>query len=88
MTRIRLNCWKNKYTLARCLCPQENISLQRCLFDCPTLQSQSQPLRDLFQGKTDKLRLLQLTSKDGPDGWRPIALAATVAHSSAVSPYL
>ena len=38
--------------------------------------------------KTDKLRLLQLTSKDGPDGWRPLTLAATLAHSSAVGPYL
>ena len=78
MTRIRLNCWKNKYTLARCPCLQENISFQHCLFDCPTLQNQFQPLRDLFQGKTDKLRLLQLISKDGPDGWRPLTLAAAL----------
>ena len=52
--------------------------------ECGTLE----PPRDLFQGKTDKLRLLQLTSKDGPDGWRPLTLAATLAHSSAVGPYL
>ena len=86
MTRIRLNCWKSKYTLARCPCLQENISFQHCLFDCPTLQTHFQPLRDLFQGKTDKLRLLQLTSKDGPDRWRPLTLAATLAHYSAVGP--
>ena len=85
MTRIRMNCWKSKYTLAKCPCLQENISF---LFDCPTLQTHFQPLRDLFQGKTDKLRLLQLTSKDGPDGWRPLTLAATLAYSSAVGPYL
>ena len=62
----------------------ENISFQHCLFDCPTLQNQFQLLGDLFQGKTDTLRLLQLTSKDGPDGWRPLTLAATLAHSSAI----
>ena len=88
MTRIRLYCWKSTYTLARCLCLQENISFQHCLFGCPTLQNQFQSLRDLFQGKADKLRLLQLTSKDGPDGWRPLTVAATLAHSSAVGPYL
>ena len=88
MTRIRLNCSKSKYTLARCPCLQENVSFQHCLFDCPTLQTHSHPLRDLFQEKTDKLRLLQLTSKDGPDGWRPLTLAATLAYSSAVGPYL
>ena len=49
MTRIRLNCWKSKYTLARCLCLQENISFQHRLFDCPTLQNQFQPLWDLFR---------------------------------------
>ena len=87
-TKIRLNWWKSKYTLARCPCLQENISFLHCLFDCPALQNQFQSLRNLYQGKTDKLRLLQLTSKDGPDGWRPLTLAATLAHSSAAGPYL
>ena len=88
MTRIRLNCWKSKYTLARCLCLQENFSFQHCLFHCPTLQNQFQHLRNIFLGKTDKLRLLQLTRTDGPDRWRPLTLAATLTHSSAVRPYL
>ena len=43
MTRIRLNCWRSKYTLATCLCLQESISLHHCLFDCPTLQTISSP---------------------------------------------
>ena len=59
MTRIRLNCWKSKYTLARCMCLQENISFQHCLFDCPTLQNQFQPLRDLFQRKTRSMKTHQ-----------------------------
>ena len=88
MTRVQLNCRIIKYTLARCPCLQENISFQHCLFDCPTLQNQFQPPRDLFQGKTGKLRLLQLTSKDGPDGWRPLTLVTTLAHPCAVGPYL
>ena len=29
-----------------------------------------------------------LTSKDGLDGWRPFTLAVTLAHCSAVGPYL
>ena len=88
MTRIRLNYWKSKCILPICPCLQENISFQHRLFDCPTLHNQFQPLRDLFQGKTDKLRQLHLTSKDGPDGWRPLTLAVTLTHSSAVCPYL
>ena len=66
----------------------EHLFPARPVVTAPTLQTHSQPLRDLFQEKTDKLRLLQLTSKDGPDGWRPLTLAATLAYSAAVGPYL
>ena len=39
MARIRLNFLKGKYTSAKCLCLQENISFQHCLFGWPTLQN-------------------------------------------------
>ena len=88
MSRIRLNWWKTKYVPTICTCLQQPISIQHCLFECSNLQPHFQPLRELLKEEPDKLRALQTTTKNSPDGWRPLTLAATLVYTSAVGPYL
>ena len=88
ITRIRTNSWKTKFTATRCPCQEQTISFQHCLFDCPYLHNHFEPLRNLFKNDSNQLSRLQNVTKDSPNGWDPIILAAKLTISSEVGPYL
>ena len=88
ITIIRTNTWKTKFIVTRCPCQEQTISFQHCLFDCSYLHNHFQPLRSLFSNDSNQLSLLQNVTKDSPNGWDPIILAAKLTISSEVGPYL
>ena len=87
MSRIGIKFWKIKSTLIRCSCRQD-ISFQRCLYDCHAIRGHFQPLRGLYVSRSNQRLSLQPITKDGPGGWGPAILAARLITSSMVGPHL
>ena len=86
--RIRAISWKTKFIATRCPCQEQTISFQHCLFGCSYFHNHFEPLRNLFRNDSNQLSLLQNVTKDSPNGWDPIILAAKLTISSEVGPYL